>query len=1524
MRATNSPRATALSLAALTLAITSAPAANLFWDGGSVDIAAAGNGASAGGAGTWNTTTLNWDAGAVPHVAWNNAANDTAIFAGTGAAVTVAVPITVGGVTLNSAGYTFSGSTIEIAAGGIFTGPANSNHNLAGFALAPGNTVFRFQSSSTSTGGFANNTVFTMPTGLTGASNSVVISGTQIVYLTGTNSYGGGTTINSGAALGFTNANVSGLAAGSITASANSTIMRTGGNLNQTFLNLVAPTTNAFTVIANNAGVGNNLDFTNYPNASLGFWDNVGTQTFSLNATVTPANDIYRFGSPRAGNNINLILANALTGNRSVVVNGGNLRLAAAMDFTGPVTINAGTFTIGSPVAAFPTAGNGLIGGGIYTPAILNNGTLAHTSSLDQTLSGVISGTGGVTKSSTTSTGTNAGTWGTTSTLTLAGLNTYTGVTNVNAGILAVSKLADGGQPSGIGQSASTGTNLLLGNGGTLRYTGSGDSTNREFRFNGNVATGFTTTLDASGSGPVLFTSSATPSNSNAAQPRTLVLAGTNTGDNTLAATLADNTTGALGLVKSGPGTWVVSGSNTFTGGTTINSGILKLDYTLDTSKLGNLAVLTLAGGTLELAGGSHLEAVGSTALGPGSVSTVSRSSGSAKLEMNTITPGAGALINFTAGGIATTDNANTNGILGTWATVGGTDWAANATGAADGDVIAYTGYTDIDAQGSTIADGAANNVRIVADGSGGPIQLGAATTAINTLLQSNATIDTTLATSGNILRSGAVWISAGKAALTIGATANDGFLTAAAAGGNLALINDNTAKDLTVNSVVADNTSASTLTTAGPGTVILNGANTHGGGTTLGGGTLVLGNASALGTGTFTIAGGTLASTGTLTVSNVVDANGDFSIGGSGTLSLTGAMLLGGNRVITNNNTTGTTSFFDIGGSGRNLVFSGDGNTAVTGFISTGAGSLTKNGSGTLTLTEASTYTGATNINGGTLQIGNGGNTGSISSSSIVTNNAALVFNLNDDPFPELVAGNVIRGTGTLTKQGSGRLVLTGNSSYTGATTVSAGVLQIGNGGTSGSIGTSSAVTNDAGLAFNRSNALTVAHPIGGSGTLTQLGAGTLTLTGTNTYTGDTILSAGTLSASSAANLGDASSDLVFNGGTLQITGIDLANLSGLGHTVVLTADTPVGLDISSATHTFTVDQVLNQGTGGFTKRGAGTAVLNQANTYTGDTVVTAGTLLVASPGSTAAGSAVFVDGGTLGGNGSIGGSVTVAAPANLSPGTSAGTLAIGGNLDLALMAAGTGKLVFELDTLAGPNDLVTVAGNLFVGSGVLGLNNFTFTNLGGLQAGTYKLVTSGGINLGDTLDGANIAGPIAPGFNGTLQINGNDLEIVVSTASPYETWIAGFSVGLLTGPNDDPDSDGVPNFLEFALNSSPANGGSTGKVFARMATVGGTPGVLTLTLAVRSGAAFGASGNSQQAVLAGDSLTYLIEASNDLSDWGAPLVSEVTGGDAAAIQATLTPPAPDAGWTYHTFRTDGDTGGDTRDFIRVKVTTP
>src|SRR5258707_873072 len=111
------------------------------------------------------------------------------------------------------------------------------------------------------------------------------------------------------------------------------------------------------------------------------------------------------------------------------------------------------------------------------------------------------------------------------------------------------------------------------------------------------------------------------------------------------------------------------------------------------------------------------------------------------------------------------------------------------------------------------------------------------------------------------------------------------------------------------------------------------------------------------------------------------------------------------------------------------------------------------------------------------------------------VTNNAALVFNRSET----VTLANAISGTGSLAQNGSGTLILTNANTFTGGATISAGTLQVGDGGTSGTVGTGN-VTNNAALVFNRSDSVTVSSLISGSGSLAQNGSGTLILTNANT----------------------------------------------------------------------------------------------------------------------------------------------------------------------------------------------------------------------------------------------------------------------------------------------------------------------------------------------------------------------------------------------------------------------------------------
>jgi fibronectin-binding autotransporter adhesin len=195
---------------------------------------------------------------------------------------------------------------------------------------------------------------------------------------------------------------------------------------------------------------------------------------------------------------------------------------------------------------------------------------------------------------------------------------------------------------------------------------------------------------------------------------------------------------------------------------------------------------------------------------------------------------------------------------------------------------------------------------------------------------------------------------------------------------------------------------------------------------------------------------------------------------------------------------------------------------------------------------------------------------------------------------------GSVIAGTAGLTQAGPGTLILTGANTYTGGTTISAGTLQIGNGGSTGSVAGN--IVDNAALVFNRTGTLTYAGVISGTGSVTKSGTSTLTLTGNSTYTGGTTINAGTFVVSTDANLGAASGGLTFGGGTLQSTATFSSNRN-----VTLTGG---GTFNTNAATTLTLGGAIT-GTGSLTKStGTGTLTLTGTNTYTGTTTISAGTL--------------------------------------------------------------------------------------------------------------------------------------------------------------------------------------------------------------------------------------------------------------------------------------------------------------------------
>lgn len=240
--------------------------------------------------------------------------------------------------------------------------------------------------------------------------------------------------------------------------------------------------------------------------------------------------------------------------------------------------------------------------------------------------------------------------------------------------------------------------------------------------------------------------------------------------------------------------------------------------------------------------------------------------------------------------------------------------------------------------------------------------------------------------------------------------------------------------------------------------------------------------------------------------------------------------------------------------------------------------------------------------------------------------------------------------------------------------------------------------------------------------GALTKTTSGLVTLSGTNTYTGGTFLNGGILSVSSNSNLGNASGALNFDGGILQVTGTTFTSTPR----TITWGSNGGGFDIADVANTFTVNQALT-GVGGLTKSGAGILTLTGTNTYTGDTTIDAGTLVV---NGSIAGNVQNNLNGTLKGTGSIGGSV--ATLGTIAPGNSIGTLTVGSYV------SNVGSTYEAEVDAAGNSDLIDATGSATINggdvdvlaSGVSGdyarRTFYTIVDAGSGVTGTYDAVTS------------------------------------------------------------------------------------------------------------------------------------------------------------------------------------------------------
>lgn len=402
-----------------------------------------------------------------------------------------------------------------------------------------------------------------------------------------------------------------------------------------------------------------------------------------------------------------------------------------------------------------------------------------------------------------------------------------------------------------------------------------------------------------------------------------------------------------------------------------------------------------------------------------------------------------------------------------------------------------------------------------------------------------------------------------------------------------------------------------------------------------------------------------------------------------------------------------------------------------------------------------------------GTIQIGNGGASGTLNASEVQLINASrLVFDHSDNT----TFAPVVTGSGALVKQGSGTLTLNAASSYSGATTVDAGTLR---GGAANSFSGASATTVDAGatldlggfdqaigslagagavtlgtatLSSGANNASTTfSGTISGAGTFVKEGTGTLTLSGVNSYSGPTRIQGGTLRMGAPVSLSNQTAVQISAGAVFDLAGSfqTIGSLAGTGDVLLGAAATLVtGNDNSSTTFSGAIS-----GSGSLAKVGSGTMTLTGSNSFTGLTEVIGGSLVV--DGSLATPVNVH-SGGTLGGSGSVG---TTGVAGTLSPGNSPGTLTVNGNLVM-----GSGSL-YLAEVQGAVADRVNVTGTANL-AGTLRL-----VPLGGAYnfSAPYTLLSAAG-GLAGTFSPVDTTGTFGDGVTTTVSYTSNDVLLTLT----------------------------------------------------------------------------------------------------------------------------------------------------------------
>ena len=1132
---------------------------------------------------------------------------------------TGATTITSGTLVLDGGGSTIADSaSVSIGATGVLTlGDAETINSLSG---AAGSLVHN--------GGFlltvdqVTGTSKTFAGVINGAGGLTYVGAdvTSVLTLSGVNTYTGATTITSG----------------TLALSGSGSIAASSGVADNGTFDISATTAGASIVTLSGSG-----------NVTL------GSKTLTLtNAADTFSGDIGHDG-----------------GSGGLTISGGSETLTGTNHYTGATTLTGATLVLdggGSTISA--SSGVSLDATSVLTlgdAEAINNlsgvsGSLVHNGGFlltdhqtgNSTFAGVMDGAGGLTLT--------AGALG--NTLDLTGTNTYTGATTVTSGTLEL----DGG-----GSTILDSTSVAVGATGKLLLGDAETVNNLSGAAGGLVANGG------------------------------FLLTDHQTGNTTFAGVASG--TGGLTLTAGALGnTLDLTGTNTYTGATTVTSGTLELD--------GGGSTISASSGVSVANGGKLLL---------GDAETVNNLSGAS-----------GSLV--ANGGFLLT--VNQNQASETFAGVASGTGGFTYNGAAGGDVLTltatntYTGATTV--EGGTLRITGTN---AIASSSGVTVDADATLNLDDTDQQitdlagaGSVTLDGGTLTMN--IDNGSTWtgvISDGSDAGNLivtntGVTGNTWVVGGVQTYTGTTEISDNAIVQATVGDVFADSSSVAVDT---GGTFDVNGT-TQDVNALSGGGSITLGTDGTLithGTSSFdgvisdTAGGNVEVGDGTLTLTNDNTYTGTTKIDADSTLSIADGAFIGDSSglIMENDATLSLTGATTVTqgitlDNGTSTIATGTNNVTLSGDIIDGVGDpgvLVKTGSGTLTLSGTNSFSGGINLNAGAVSVATADNlsTGDVAmadgTSLILSGSDTFANNINitgsgtvDSAAANELSGDLSDGgsAGTLVKTGAGTLTLSGdNSDLSGGIDVNVGAISVaaannlGTGtvaladGTSLILSDSDTFTNHITITGSGTfdsadnNELSGVIADGGSaGTLIKTGAGVLTLSGVNTYTGGTHIEAGTISVAAATGLGSNVSGNTItmdDGTTLQVTAADSfhqdLNLTG--------TDT---FDIGANNVIFTGDIT---GAGSVVKDGSGQLILTGAAGYTGNTDITSGELQINGDDSSVTGTTTIEAGATLTsgpGTGNIIGGDVVLNGGTIHPGDDPGTLEIVGNF------GGTGTLDSEL----------------------------------------------------------------------------------------------------------------------------------------------------------------------------------------------------------------------------------------------------